>query len=121
MSVDDYDDEGGTPECPFCSSANGCAHLLLLVDKTFRLAEGGALMQAFNQRWSMLCEDGGDDFDERESFESLLDEVDVCADSSADFDQEGGPGMSSSYSICFVEKTDSINDLVVRFLRWRDV
>jgi len=116
MSMDDYVNEGGAPECPYCSSANGCSHILLLVDKTFRTAEGGALMLAFNDRWSNLCEDGGDDFDEREPFESLLEEVDSLADSSADYDHEGGPGMSSSYSIYYVQSAERAKDAVARFI-----
>jgi hypothetical protein len=134
MSVDDYDDEDNdVQECPYCLSASGCAHLLLRVDRTFRTAEGGALMRAFNDRWSKLCEEGGDDFDEREPFDGLLDEVDACADSSfqlfylgfgtagpayrwsAEYDHEGGPGMSSVYSIYYVESADAAKEAVARF------
>jgi hypothetical protein len=103
-------------KCPYCSSANDCAHLLLLVDRTFRSAEGGALMRAFNDRWTHLCENGGDDFDECEPFDSLLDEVDAYADSSAEYDHEGGPGMSSSYSIYYVESTGKADAAVTRFV-----
>lgn len=117
MSVDDYDDEDDVQECPYCSSTSGCAHVLLLVDRTFRTAEGGALMRAFNDRWSKLCEEGGDDFDEREPFDGLLDEVDACADSSAEYDHEGGPGMSSSYSIYYVQSADAAKQAVERFGR----
>lgn len=115
MSKDDYDDEGGVQECPYCSSASGCVHVLLLVDRTFRTAESGVLMDAFNDRWSKLCEDGGEDFDEREPFEGLLNEVDAYADASSEFDHEGGPGMSSSYSIYYVESADKAKDAVARF------
>ena len=90
-AADDLDDDDVARACPYCSSVNDCVHLLLLVDTTFRTAEDGALMDAFNDRWSKLCEDGGDDFDEREPFESLLEEVDACADSSADFIRGGRP------------------------------
>jgi hypothetical protein len=118
MSIDEFDDEGGAPECPYCSSADDCAHLLLFVDMTFRVAEGGALFKAFNDRWSLLCEQREDDndFDERESFEDLLSEVDSYADASADYDQEGGPGMSSSYSIYYVDSAEKAKDVVTRFV-----
>ncbi|SEN95319.1 hypothetical protein SAMN05216404_10916 [Nitrosospira multiformis] len=77
MSTEDYNDEGGAQECSYCASSDECAHVLLIVDRTFRTAEGGVLIDAFNERWSKLCEDGGDDFEEREPFENLLDEVDA--------------------------------------------
>lgn len=115
MSVDDFEDVDSTQKCPYCSSTGDCDHLLLLVDRTFRTAEGGALMDAFNDRWSMLCEDGGEDFDEREPFEDLLNEVDAYADASSEYDHEGGPGMSSSYSIYYVESADKAKDTVARF------
>jgi len=114
MSMDDYD-EGDALECPYCSSTKDCDHILLVVDITFRTAEGGALMTAFDDRWSRLCEDGGDDFDEREPFENLLDEVDALANSSAEYDWEGGPGRSSAYAIYYVNSADKAKDVVARF------
>jgi hypothetical protein len=115
MRKEDNDHEGGARRCPFCSSHDSCVHLLLLVDRTFRTAEGGALMRAFNGRWSKNCEDGGDDFDEREAFANLLDAVDDCADSSAEYDHEGGPGMSSSYCVYYVASAEAAKDAVARF------
>jgi hypothetical protein len=96
MSMDDTDEVDSAQQCPYCSKPDGCDHVLLVVDTTFRRANGGPLMKAFNDRWSTLCEEGGDDFDGREPFEELLDEVDAYADSSTEFDLEGGPGMSST-------------------------
>ena len=116
MSKDDFDDDGGAQECPYCSSSDTCAHVLLVVDRTFCTAEGGVLMDAFNERWSSLCEDGGDDFDEREPFENLLEEVYSCADASTDCDHEGGPGMSSSYVIFYVESAEKADAAVARFV-----
>jgi hypothetical protein len=116
MTAEDYDDDGGAEEYPFCSSTDECDHVLLVVDRTFRAAEGGVLMEAFNDRWSRLCEEGGDDFDEREPFDSLGEEVDSYADSSADYDIEGGPGMSSSYSIFYVQSVDKADAAVARFV-----
>jgi hypothetical protein len=90
------DKQTGDPACPFCGSQGDCRHLLLVVDKTFRKAEGGLVMSAFNARWSTLQENGGEDFDEREPFDALLEEIDALADAALESDQEGGPGMSSS-------------------------
>lgn len=112
----DYEGENGSHGCPYCSSLDSCAHLLLLVDRTFRVAEGGVLMAAFNERWNELCDFGGDDFDEREPFENLLDEVDAFADASTDYDQEGGPGMSSSYSIYYTDSADKTRDVLAQFM-----
>jgi hypothetical protein len=116
MSMDDYGDDDGSQECPYCSSNDECGHVLLAVDRTFRTAEGGVLMEAFNDRWSRLCEEGGDDFDEREPFENLLEEVDSCADSSTDHHHDGGPGMSSSYSIYYVESAENADAAVASFV-----
>ena len=115
MSMTDTEDQDDVQLCPYCSQAGGCQHVLLVVDRTFRSAEGGALMKAFNLRWSILCGEGSDDFDEREPFENLLDEVDAVADSSTESDFEGGPGMSSSYSIYYVESADRAEEAVSRF------
>ena len=120
MSMTDTEDQDDVQRCPYCSQAGGCDHVLLVVDTTFRSADGGPLMKAFNDRWSRLCEEGGDDFDEREPFEELLDEVDACADSSTEFDLEGGPGMSSSYSIYYVESANKAEYAVSRFSRGAD-
>lgn len=98
----DQDDEHlGDPSCPFCGSRGIAGTWLLVVDKTFRTAEGGLLMSAFNERWSALQEAGGENFDEREPFDSLLEEIDSLADAALDSDHEGGPGMSSSYVTYF--------------------
>ena len=72
-------------------------------------------MRSFNDRWSKFCEEGGDDFDEREPFDGLLDEVDTFADSSDDYDHEGGPGMSSSYSVYYVESAEKAKTALARF------
>jgi hypothetical protein len=120
MSMEDHDDEDGAQGCPYCSSADECVHVLLAVDRTFRTADGGVLMNAFNERWSRLCEDGGDDFDEREPFENLLEEVDAVADFSTEYDSEGGPGMSSACAIYYVESADKAKDAMARFLNGND-
>lgn len=85
-------DTDGAEQCPFCKQASGCEHLLLLVDRTFRNAEGGALKNIFNDRWYKLLEEGGDDLSERDVFESLLEIVNENADESYEWAFEGGPG-----------------------------
>lgn len=100
MTMNDDDDYSIDNTCPFCGSEGDCDHLLLFVDKTFRTAEGGILYEAFNARLSTRFED--DDFDEREAFDELLEEVDSLSDAMTEHDHEGGPGMSSAYSTYFV-------------------
>lgn len=101
--------------CPYCHSSAGCEHLLLLVDTTFRTAVGGPLMGDFNKQWSKLCEAGGDDFDEREPFQYLLDCVDCYANASNEYDFEGGPGQSSSYIAYFVDPGKDIGQIIEAF------
>lgn len=96
------EDENGEIHCPFCKTTDSCDHLLLMVDLTFRHAEGGLLYDAFNARWSKIVETADDpDFDEREPFDDLLQEVDSLADSELSSSQDGMPGMSSSYNYYF--------------------
>ena len=96
------DDENGEIHCPFCNTTDSCDHLLLMVDLTFRHAEGGLLYDAFNARWSKIVETADDpDFDEREPFDDLLQEVDSLADSELSSSQDGMPSMSSSYNFYY--------------------
>ena len=103
------------PLCPFCGSMNDCEHVLLIVDKTFRSAEAGILMNALNERWSALRETGGDDFDEREVFDRLLEEASTLSDAVTENDVEGGPGKSSTYLIYYVRSSPDIRKLLPRF------
>lgn len=107
--------EDAVPECPYCGSSDCCAHLLLLVDLTFHSAEGGSLMAAFDRRWAELCDAGGDELDEGEAFAALLEEVAACADSSEEYEYEGGPGMSSSYAVYFIKTPARVEQAVARF------
>lgn len=101
--------------CPYCHASSGCQHLLLLVDTTFRTAEGGPLMDDFNKQWSGLCEAGGDDFDEREPFQDLLDCVDSYANATNEYDFDGGPGQSSSHIAYFVDPENNIDQIIKAF------
>lgn len=87
--------------CPYCASIDDCPHLLLYVDKTFRAAVGGSLMDVFNEHWFEICEAGGDDFHEREPFDDLLVQVQGLADDFNEYDVLGGPGSVSQYAVFF--------------------
>ena len=88
--------------CPFCDTTDNCDHLLLLVDETFRQAEGGLLYEAFNKRWAKIVREADDpDFDEREPFDELLEEVNSLSDSELSASTDSAPGMSSNYSYFF--------------------
>ncbi|MFN9707621.1 MAG: hypothetical protein ACK53K_08295 [Burkholderiales bacterium] len=41
MSMTDTEDQDGVQRCRYCSQAGGCDHVLLVVDTTFRSADGG--------------------------------------------------------------------------------
>jgi hypothetical protein len=92
---------------PYCSSSDHCPHLLLFVDKTFRAAVGGSLMDAFNEKWFEICDAGGDDFDEREPFNDLLDQVHGLADDFNEYEVDDGPDSFCKYAVCFSESENS--------------
>jgi len=111
-------DADGYPMCPYCKSIDSCVHLLLIVDVTFRDTQGGALSDAFSDKWWSLSQDEQDNhnFSERESFNTLLQEVeDLC-----DYDLiwegfDNMPGMSSSYQIYWCKDEASIKDALDHF------
>ena len=115
----DYDDEAEDPKCPFCHSAGNCRHLLLLVDTTFRTADGGILKDAFDDRWSAVLEQADPNTDERTPFERLLEEVESLSDATAEYENEGGPGMSSTYAIYFIESESKAQHALEQFLSQR--
>ena len=115
MSTENDEEGSGEQACPFCGSDGDCVHLLLLVDRTFRTAEGGILMDAFNARWSACFEI--EEFDEREAFDELLEEVDSLSDAMTDHDHEGGPDMSSAYSTYFVKSKARTKNALTKFAR----
>lgn len=114
MSDSDYADDGAA-HCPYCDSTDDCEHLLLYVDTTFRTAEGGLLMYAFDERWSKVEEEGNEDpkFNERAAFSDLLEEVDSLASFSAEQDLDGGPGRSSAYELYYA-KTGELAKLALQ-------
>jgi hypothetical protein len=95
----DPDEDYGEIRCPFCNTTDTCDHLVLVIDQTFRQAEGGVLSEAFNTRWSKIVEKADDsDFAEHEPFDDLLQEVDSLSDAELTASHDSTPGMSSTYS-----------------------
>jgi hypothetical protein len=101
--------------CPYYASTDDCPHLLLLVDKTFRAAVGGSLMDAFNDHWFEICQTSGDDFDEREPFDDLLDQVHGLADDFNEYEVDGGPGSFCDYAVYFSKSETSATAAIERF------
>lgn len=101
--------------CPFCGSAHGCEHLLVAIDVTFREAINGALYSSFNKEWAAICEENGDDCDESEPFEELIDQVRELADAEQGEDFEGGPGQSFEKLSFFCETPEKTTEAVKRF------
>jgi len=115
---DEMFDANGYPMCPYCKSISSCVHLLLRVDVTFRESQGGALSDAFSNKWWRLYQDEQDNhnFSERESFDELLQEVDDLCD--YDLTWEGFdsmPGMSSIYQIYWCKDEASIKNALDNF------
>lgn len=75
------------------------------------------MMDSFNSRWAALVSDAGDDFDERDAFDKLLDEVNALADSAIDYDLEGGPGQSSACAIYHVSSNAKAKSALGQFSR----
>jgi len=95
----DPDLDDGEIHCPFCDTTDTCEHLLLVIDQTFRQAEGGVLYEALNAKWSKIVEEADDpNFDEHEPFDDLLQEVDSLSDAKLTASPDSAPGMSSTYS-----------------------
>jgi hypothetical protein len=92
-----------------------CPHVLLLFDKTYRTAVGVSLMKASNARWSEISEAGGDDFDEREPFDDMLDQVHGLAYDFNEYYVDDGPGSFCECSFYFSESESSATAVVQRF------
>lgn len=112
------EDEGSEDvHCPFCHTTDSCEHLLLVVDQTFRQAEGGVLYKAFNSRWNQVVHDAEDsDFDERELFEELLQEVDSLSEAEETASPDTVPGMSSTYSYYYCSSEEKTQAALKQFM-----
>lgn len=95
--------------CPYCGGEDICEHLLLLVDLTFRKVQGGAIDNAFEERWWTLLGNSSEDpnFDEGEAFQNLLDEVMYLADAERDWETEEEPGISSYYQAYYSKNVEA--------------
>ena len=71
--------------CPYCKSSEGCQHLLLCLDTTFKQAEGGYLWEHFNDVWAKIFNENSEDFNfnENDAFNNLLKQVYDLADESS--------------------------------------
>lgn len=105
--------------CPYCRSTDECRHLLLLVDTTFRVAEGGLLREAWNDQWAKVCDANADDadFDEREAFAELLSDVDSLAGAQLEYEWDGGPRACSGYSAYYVSSLAEGQTALKKFTR----
>lgn len=110
-SADHEDDEpDSSPGCPYCDSSEGCEHLLLTVDTTFREAVGGELYEWFRETWSATFDTDGDDdaFDERVAFDELLERVEAEADTAREDEFDGAPGQSSAYRVFYCSSRERV-------------
>ncbi len=111
LSTDSDDEDFGDEEqgsCPFCGDLGQCEHMLLLVDMTFRTADGGPLRRPFADCWSRMCDAGDDDFPESEAWHDLLEKVYDRAEDRTSFDVEGGPGNSSAYQAYYCSSPEKV-------------
>jgi hypothetical protein len=116
--MSDEDDETTADEnaCPFCGCPYGdCEHVLLLVDITFSTANGGELLDAFDDRLRTIADQENDDFNERRTVNQLLEEVDSLSDASLGYTIEGGPGNTSSCIDYFCSSKERVQEAVARF------
>ena len=112
-------DDDATHRCPYCSSDQGCEHLLLLVDMTFRDAEGGPLFESFNTRWYGVQSEGLEDpkFLEGDAFDACIEEVETVAGPGDGFDFDGGPGRSSHYQVWYLPSKEEVTAAVEAYRR----
>lgn len=94
------DEDDGLVHCPFCSGTEYCDHLLVRVDVHFREAVEGPLWELFNRKWAERSESEVDnpDFDEREAFDELLEELNSLSDSEIRTSPDSAPGISTTWA-----------------------
>ena len=109
------DDSSSAHKCPYCQKEDSCEHLLLLVNLTFRNAGNGPLFDKFEARWREIQHEYGDDFDESEFFDELLNDVSGLSDAENFWDFEGGPGQSCSYHAFYCQNDISIKKAIDTF------
>jgi len=117
MSTDDEEGEENVEEaaCPYCRSMDACAHLLLVVDITFRSAGGGVLYEAFEKRLVDSFENGPDDGGDI-AFDELIEEVEGLADAEDGYVIDS-PGMSSAYRAFYASTLTKAESVLALFGR----
>ncbi len=135
-------------DCPFCPPGPGhdlgddCPHLLLSLDPSAREPVGGALFDAWRERWSSACslealwddeeDNGAGDrparergvvlshprrpFDEDEEFEALQDELDGLADEQAWLTDDGEAARSPALACFHIRDPARVPELEARLL-----
>jgi len=105
-------------KCPYCfARKNACEHLLVKIDTTFREAKNGALYEWFSDAWAAILTREGEDCDEANEFDDLLDTVNGHADAEADGVFEGGPGQSSNLRSFYCETKQRVDAAVEKLTR----
>ena len=114
--MDDHDEEPTESICPYCEESDPCEHLLLVLDATFRCAEGGDLSDQFSAAWSAIYDlYPGGNMDEDDEMSALLDIVKTLSDFESEYYLDGGPGMSSKYQVFYCSSTERSAQVVSGF------
>lgn len=109
--------------CPFCNSNQGCEHLLVCIDTTFKQAEGGVFWEDFNHIWNTLLNSNLDNqsFDQDGEFTKLINELHDIADKSSEWEfDDPHQEVSSKYLIFWVlpraevkERLDNLKERLI--------
>jgi hypothetical protein len=113
---DDDDEEPTESVCPYCAETDPCEHVLLVLDVTFRCAEGGELDDSFSSAWAAIYDlypDG--DVEEDEEMDALLDIVIGLSDFESEHYFDGGPGTSSKYQVFYCSSRERVQSGVANF------
>ena len=86
--------------------------MLVHIDLTFRRAEGGGLVETLNKKWDQITEEGGDDFDEYEPWEELIEMCLGVGDFDETYGLDFGPGAFSKYTDVFCSSSERVADSV---------
>ena len=113
---DDDDEEPTESVCPYCAETDPCEHLLLVLDVTFRCAEGGELYDSFSSAWTSIYDlYPGGDVEEDTEMDALLEIIEGIADCEAEEFYDGMPGMSSKSRIFYCSSRERVQSGVANF------
>lgn len=118
MTESELDDDLGSNCCPYCGSNCGCAHLLLLVDLTFREVGNGLLYSAFGDRLSDRLKQNqkGKRWSFEAAFDDLVEEVVNLSDADQEYEFDGLPGMSCTCRVLFASTPEGAQQALAKFL-----